>query len=81
MSFDGTQLGRAMLSIHQADLEQAARYPGSLLSDRIERRITLHRRGNRALFRLGTLLVRAGRRLQQVNMPRPLTLQSNATQR
>jgi hypothetical protein len=81
MSLEGTQLARAMLSIHQMEMQQTDKHPGCLLSDRIERRIMLDRRGNRTLFRLGTLLVRAGRRLQQVNMPRPLTLQSNATQR
>jgi hypothetical protein len=81
MSLDGNQLARAMLSIHEAEMEQSARYPGCLLSDRIERRIMLNRRGNRALSRLGGLLVRAGQRLQQCDMPRPLPLEPNATQR
>ena len=81
MNLDGAQLARAMLSIHEAEMHQAARYPGCLLSDRIERRTILHQRGNRALARLGGLLVRAGRRLQQYGMPRPLPLKINATQR
>lgn len=81
MNLDGTQLARAMMSIHEADMQQAAKYPGCLLSDRIERRIMLHQRGPRLLSRLGGLLVRVGRRLQQYDVPRPLPLETNATQR
>jgi hypothetical protein len=81
MSIDGTQLGRAMLSIHEVDMQQAAKYPGCLLSDRIERRIMLDQRGFRVLSRLGSFLIRAGRHLQQYSVPRPLPLQNHATQR
>jgi hypothetical protein len=80
MNVDGTQLARVMMSIHEAEMEQAARHPGCLLSDRIERSIVLHRRGNRTLYGLGGLLVRAGRRLQEYGMPRPLPLGGKAAQ-
>jgi hypothetical protein len=81
MNVDGTQLARAMMSIHQVEMEQATRYPGCLLADRIERRVMLHQRGNRLVSRLGGLLVRAGRRMQAYGMPQPLPLETNATQR
>jgi hypothetical protein len=80
MNIDGAQLARAMLSIHEAEMEQATRYPDRFLSDRIERRIVLHQGGSRTLCRLGSLLVSIGRRLQQCGMPRPLPLGSNACQ-
>lgn len=75
MSLEGRQLARTMMSIHEVDVEQAARYPGRDLSDRIERRIVLHRRRNRVLRRLGSVLVRIGRRLQRDDRPRPRPLE------
>ena len=81
MNLDGAQLASAMLSVHEAEMQQAARYPGQLLSDRVERRVVLHQHRNRALCRLGSLLIRAGLRLQQYGMPQPPPLSSNAIQR
>jgi hypothetical protein len=78
MNFDGGQLARAMMSIHEAELEQSARYPGTNLSARIERRIVLRRRGNRTLCRLRGLLVTIGRRLQQYGLSQPLRLEGDA---
>jgi hypothetical protein len=80
MNLDGSQLGRAMMSIHEAEMEQAARYPGSDLSDRIERRVVLDRRRNRMLCWLGSFLVRIGRRLQQYGLPQPVPLEGNVTE-
>jgi hypothetical protein len=80
MSVDGSQLARAMLSIHEAEMEQASRYPGCDLSDRIERSIVLDQRQSRPLFRLGALLVRIGQRLQQRDMPHALPLEQNPVQ-
>jgi hypothetical protein len=79
MNIDGAQLARAMLSIHAAQIEQAARYPDRFLSDRIERRIVLRQGGSRTLCRLGSLLVSIGRCLQHYGMPRPLPLGSNTS--
>jgi hypothetical protein len=81
MTIKGTQLARAMLSIHEAEMDQGARYPACLLSDRIERRVVIRQRGSRTLCRVGSLLLRAGRHLQEYGMPQPLPLASNATQR
>jgi hypothetical protein len=81
MTIEGTQLARAMLSIHEADMSQAARYPGYALSDRIERRVMFRQGGSRALCRVGRLLVTVGQRLQEYGMPRQLPLNNPATQR
>jgi hypothetical protein len=55
MIFEGTQLARAMLSIHAVEMEQATRCAGWRSVARIERHIALHQAGNRALCRLGSL--------------------------
>jgi hypothetical protein len=68
------------MSIHEAEMEQSARYPGSDLSERLERRIVLHQRGNRTLCWVGGLLVSLGRRLHQRGLPRPLPLEDDAAQ-
>jgi hypothetical protein len=80
MNIDGTQLAIAMLSIHAAEMQQAERCPDWLRSARIERHIVLHQGGNRTLCRLGSHLVKIGRRLQQYSMPQPLPCGSKATQ-
>jgi hypothetical protein len=80
MNTVGSLLATTMLSIHTAEMEQAARCPGWLSSARSERHIVLYQRGNRTICRLGCLIERAGQRLQQYGMPRPLSLGSNATQ-
>jgi hypothetical protein len=81
MNLDGAQLARAMFSIHETEMRQAARYPGIPLSDRIERRIILDPRGSRTLSRLGRFLIRTGQRLQQVEVPQSLPLRSHPVQR
>jgi hypothetical protein len=80
MSTEGSQLARAMMSIHEAEMEQASRYPGSDLSDRIERRTVLQQRKGGALCRLGAVLVKIGRRLQQQDMPHPVPLKKKPAQ-
>ena len=64
MNHDGSQLARAMMSIHEVEMEQASRHPGSDLSDRIERRVAFGQRRKPVLCRLGSLLVRLGRHLE-----------------
>ena len=64
MNHEGSQLARAMLSIHEVELEQASRYGESDLSDRVERRVAFGQRRKPALCRLGSLLVRLGRHLE-----------------
>ena len=80
MSIEGNQLARTMLSIHEVDFEQASRYPGRDLSDRIERSVRRQRR-NCVRCRLGGVLVSMGRRLQQRHRPylRPLEKAPTAT--
>jgi hypothetical protein len=78
---EGSQLARAMLSIHELEMSQAAKYPGRLLSERIERRVVFRQRGSRTLCRVGSLLVRAGLCLQQYGVvTQPPSLGHNATQ-
>jgi hypothetical protein len=81
MTIEGTQLARAMLSIHEVEMGQAARYPGRLLSDRIERRVEFRQRQSPALCRVGSLLVRAGHRLQEYGLPQQAPLGSSSAQR
>jgi hypothetical protein len=80
MSFEGTQLARAMLSIHAAEMEQAERCPDWRRSARLERHILRYRGGNRAACWLGCLLERLGHRLQEYGMPQALPLGSRAAQ-
>ena len=81
MNSEGAQLARAMLTIHAVEMEQGARCPDWRRSARLERGPLIHRRGNRVLCGLGCLMERAGRRLQEYAVPRPVPLGSNATQR
>ena len=78
MNFDGGQLARAMMSIHEAEREQSARYPGSDLSERIERRVAVRSQSHRVLCRVGDLLVRIGRRLQRYGLFQLLHLEGVA---
>jgi hypothetical protein len=81
MRFEGTQLARVLLSIHAADIEQAARCPAWRSAARIERHIVIYQGGNRAICWLGCLLERIGLRLREYGMTRPLPLGSSAAQR
>jgi hypothetical protein len=81
MSNETALLARAMLLIHAARVDQGARYPDGRRSARRERGPLLHRRENRLLCGLGCLMERAGRRLQEIALPRPMPLESNAAQR
>ena len=80
MSFEGTQLAGAMLSIHAAEMEQGERCPDWRRAARFERNIRLHQGGSRPLCWLGCLLERLGHRLQEYAMPRTLPLGSRAVQ-
>ncbi len=80
MNADGSQLARAMLSIHAAEMDQAARCPDWRSEARFERGIMLHRSEKRALWRLGSLLEKAGRRLQEYGGSRSLSLERDAAQ-
>jgi len=79
MNLDGGQLARAMMSIHEAELEQDVRYPGNDLSERIERRIAIGRPRHRALCRVGELLVAIGQRLQRYGLPQHRELEGDVT--
>ena len=82
MAIEGSQLARAMLSIHELEMSQSAKHPGSLLSERIERRVAFRPRDRRLECRIGTLLVRTGLRLQEYGMiSRRLPLGNSAVQR
>ncbi len=83
MSMEGTQLARALLSIHELEMQQAARNPGCLLSDRIERRAVFRSQEHRTVCGVGRLLVRAGLRLQEYGsaVPQQPPRPSAATQR
>jgi hypothetical protein len=81
MNNEGAQLARAMLVIHAAEMEQGARCPDWRRSARRERGPLIYRRGSRMLCGLGCLMERAGRRLQDYAVPRPMPLGSNAAQR
>jgi hypothetical protein len=80
VNLDGSQLARAMMSIHEAEMEQSARYPGSDLSERLEQRIMLRQRANRTPCWVGGLVVSLGRRLHQHGLPQPLPLEDDAAQ-
>jgi hypothetical protein len=81
MSIEGAQLAQAMLSIHAADMEQAARHPEWRRSAYIERVIVLHQGRNRAVGQLASLWKRASQRLQHHGVPKPMPLRSSATSR
>ncbi|MBN1138261.1 MAG: hypothetical protein JXM73_16855 [Anaerolineae bacterium] len=81
MRIDGTYLPTAMLAIHAAEMEQAARCPEWQSANRLERNLALYQGGHRTICLLGCLLEKTGRRLQEYGMPSPLVLEGNAAQR
>jgi hypothetical protein len=82
MAFEGAGLARVMLSIHEIEMSQAARSPADTLADRIERRVVLHGGGSRTMCRVGSLLVKAGLRLQEYgSMTQQLAMRNTAIQR
>lgn len=81
MNVAGIQLARAMSSIHELNMRQAAQDPGCLLSDRTERRAVFRQRERRTFCRIGRFLVRTGLRLQEYGLARQLPQGSAAAQR
>jgi hypothetical protein len=75
MHFPGAQLPTSLLAIHAAEMEQGVRCPEWRRTDRIERNVVLYETGSRSIVRLGSLLVKMGRRLQQAGTPRALPLE------
>ena len=80
MSSEVALLARAMLVIHAARVDQGERRPDRRSAARLERVPLLHHWGNRVLCGVGCLMERAGRRLQEVAVPRPMPLGGNASQ-
>lgn len=81
MSNEIAQLARAMLYMHAAQAEEGEKRPDWRRSARLQRGPLILRWGGRVLCGLGCLLERAGRRLLEHAVPRPLPLGSNAAQR
>lgn len=80
MSTEGSGLARAMLSIHAAEMDQGARCPDWRREARFERGIMIRRGERRTLRRLGCLLEKTGRRLQEYGLSRSLSLGKDAAQ-
>jgi hypothetical protein len=80
MSIEGSQLANAMMSIHEAELEQASRYPGSDLSDRVQRSVVLHRRERSAVRGFGGMLARLRHLLKLRDMQQPVPLERKPAQ-
>jgi hypothetical protein len=78
MNSEGSQLARAMMSIHEVEMQRAARCPDWYYSAYVEPRRVPHPRGRRMLCRLGSFLVRIGRRLQEYGTPPVLPQGTNA---
>lgn len=65
MPMEGAEVGIRMLLVHQVEMSQAARYPGSGVAERVERRVMIRPQGSRTWRRVGSLLLKAGLRLQE----------------